>query len=88
MTKEQLIEFVEEAHKEKMLNFFLVSLITSENTDEEKKTALDIAKRLSECADELNLPKTVKARVKRCAKKTIATLERELAESDKTETGE
>lgn len=85
MTKEQLIEFVEAAHKNKVLNLFLVSLITSENTDEQKKVALDLAKRLVECADEINLPKTVKARIKRCAKKTITTLEIELGITEREE---
>ena len=79
MTKENLIKFVDVAPKHNLLNWFLASLITSDNSNEAKTKALKISKLLNQCIDETKLPEDVKAHVKGFTDTTITVLENELS---------
>lgn len=78
MTKEKLISFVETAYKHNLLNWFLATLITSDNSIEAKKKSLEISKLIYQCIDETNLPDEIKETVKGFTNTTTTVLEKEL----------
>lgn len=74
-------ELIEKAESKGILNFLLGSIITSDNTDEEKVYALNLAKEIESCIDETDFPKERKEYVRKFAKDAIELLEKELGES-------
>jgi len=55
--KEKAKDLMETAHKKGVLMFLLGTLVTADNTDEEKAVALDLAKNMLDCIDEADLQK-------------------------------
>ena len=74
-------ELIEKAESKGILNFLLGSIITSDNTDEEKVYALNLAKEIESCIDETDFPKERKEYVRKFAKDAVELLEKELGES-------
>lgn len=74
-------ELIEKAESKGILNFLLGSIITSDNTNEEKVYALNLAKEIESCIDETDFPKERKEYVRKFAKDAVELLEKELGES-------